>query len=82
MSFAESGFAQFMAGTAGRAIRIIAGLVLIAWGYPHRAETAGTVLPAIGVLLLVVGALDICLISALFGGPLRGADIRRLKPRP
>ncbi len=81
MSFAQSGFAQFMAGPAGRAIRIVAGLLLIAWGFPNRAEVGGIVSLAVGLLALVAGAFDLCVISALFGGPLRGVDIRKLKAR-
>jgi hypothetical protein len=32
MSFAESGFAQFMSSAAGRLVRVIAGLAIIYWG--------------------------------------------------
>jgi hypothetical protein len=82
MSFAKSGFAQFMAGPAGRGIRVLAGLIFIAWGFPHRAETGGIVLLAVGVLGLATGVLNVCIISALLGGPFRGARIREVKPGP
>jgi len=81
MNFGQSGFAQFMASASGRAIRIIAGLALIAWGFPHRHDIGGVVLPLVGLLVLAAGAFDVCVISGLFGGPLRGVDIRKLKPR-
>jgi len=81
MSFAQSGFAQFMASPAGRILRIVAGLAFIAWGWPHRGETGGVVSLAVGVLGLATGTFDWCVISALLGGPFRGAGIRELKPR-
>jgi hypothetical protein len=82
MAFAQTGFAQFMAGPSGRAARILAGLALVAWGYPQRAEIGGIVLLAVGVLGLATGVLNVCIISALFGGPFRGARIREVKPGP
>jgi hypothetical protein len=82
MSFAQSGFARFMASAWGRGIRILAGLALVVWGFPHRAETGGIVLLAVGVLGLATGVLNVCIISALLGGPFRGARIRKAEPGP
>jgi hypothetical protein len=39
-------------------------------------DTGGTVLAIAGVLPLSAGVLDLCYASALFGGPLRGEEIR------
>ncbi len=77
MSFAQSAFAQFVSSPAGRIIRVVAGLALIAWGYALSGQTVGTVLMAVGLLPLLAGALDLCVLSALLGGPLSGAEIRR-----
>ena len=42
----------------------------------YRDHTLGVISMAWGVLPLSAGALDICYISALLGGPLSGAKIR------
>ncbi len=80
MSFAASGFARFMASPAGRLIRIVVGIALIAWGLPRRAAAAGIFGIALGVVLVLVGALNDCIISAILGGPLKGSDVRGAKP--
>ena len=77
MSFAQSAFAQFMSSPAGRIFRVVVGLMLIAWGYTIRQQTTGIVLMVIGLLPLLAGALDFCVLSAVLGGPLKGAEIRR-----
>ena len=66
-------FARFMSSAAGRGIRIVAGLALIAWGYASGLW----LVVAIGVLPLAAGTLDLCLFAPLFGGPLRGRDVPR-----
>ncbi len=80
MSFAASGFTRFMASPAGRLIRIVAGIALIAWGLPRRAAAGGIIGIALGVVLVLVGALNYCIISAILGGPLKGSDVRAAKP--
>ena len=75
-SFAQSGFAQFINTLAGRIIRLIAGVVLIVWGYTQLDQTLGIVLIVVGLIPLLAGALDLCLISALLGGPLSGKKVR------
>jgi len=82
MSFAESGFAQFMSSAAGRILRVIAGLAIIYWGYTTRGTSLGIALMIVGLVPLVAGGFDLCLFSALFGGPMGGARIRALKPKP
>jgi hypothetical protein len=67
------GFAQFMASSLGRGVRIAAGLVFLAWGL----FLGGGILPILlGVVFVAVGALDVCLLAPLFGAPLKGADVR------
>jgi hypothetical protein len=77
MAFADSAFAQFMVTSAGRAIRVVAGVALIIWGYTQTGTTAGTVLMIIGLVPLIAGAFDLCLLGPLLGGPVRGVDVRR-----
>jgi hypothetical protein len=75
-SFGRSGFAQFVNSPAGRVVRIVAGLGLVAWGCSNRGGASGTILLILGLVPLAAGAFDWCLISALLGGPLSGRRIR------
>jgi len=70
------GFAKFMASGAGRTIRIVAGVALIAFGCMLHATT-GFVIALVGVVPLAAGAFDICLFAPLFGAPMSGKEIRR-----
>ncbi len=79
-SFVHSGFARFINSPAGRITRIVAGIGLIGWGYTQLATGTGLALIVVGLVPLVAGAFDLCLISALLGGPISGKRIRGLKP--
>jgi hypothetical protein len=74
------GFVRFMATTAGRASRAVAGIALIAVGYAMHSF-GGTVVAIVGLLPLLTAAFDLCAIAPLMGGPLRGEDIRNPPPR-
>lgn len=74
--FAASWFGQFMASGAGRATRLIAGVVLIAGGLLSIGGTTGYIVAAIGLVPLLAGTFDVCVFSALFRGPFSGAAIR------
>ncbi len=80
MDFARSAFGQFMASMAGRTTRVIAGIVLIGLGI-WVGGTWGIVLDVIGVVPLLAGIFDVCIFSALFGGPFSGEKIRALVHR-
>lgn len=69
-------FVTFMASTAGRATRAIAGIVLIALGLLVIQDTAGIIVAVIGVLPLAAGVFDFCVFAPLFGAPLSGPKIR------
>ncbi len=69
-SFAKTGFARFINSTTGRLARIIAGLILIIWGFTAESQTAEIMLIVIGLIPLAAGLLNICVISGLLGGPL------------
>jgi hypothetical protein len=75
--FAKTGFARFVNSPTGRVVRIVAGIVLLVWGYTQRANVGGMVLMAAGLIPLAAGGFDWCLISALLGGPIRGTVLRQ-----
>jgi hypothetical protein len=70
------GFIAFMGSQAGRAVRIAAGLGIMALGHFTVAGTAGWVLMAVGVLPLAAGVFDFCLFAPLFGRPFGGKALR------
>ena len=80
-SFGQSGFAQFINSPAGRVMRLVVGIGLIGYGFTHRTSQTGLVLMVVGLIPLLAGAFDLCLISGLLGGPFRGA-ILRAKRKP
>jgi hypothetical protein len=79
-SFGRSGFARFVNSPVGRIARLVVGIVLIIWGYTQLNTGTGIVLIVIGLVPLVAGGFDLCLVSALLGGPIGGARIRGKKP--
>ncbi|MBL8045756.1 MAG: DUF2892 domain-containing protein [Anaerolineales bacterium] len=72
-------FVAFMASTAGRIVRIIAGLALILWGWLGMGDTTGLIVAVVGALPLLAGLFDFCVFAPLFGAPLSGAKIRAAK---
>jgi hypothetical protein len=66
--------ARFFASGLGRGLRIVAGLVLAVVGI--AAGGWWLLLAALGVVFVAVGALNICLLAPLFGGPLVGRRAR------
>jgi Inner membrane protein YgaP-like, transmembrane domain len=69
------GFAQFMASKNGRALRIVAGLAIIAGGV-LLGGTAGTIIAIVGIVPLAAGIFDVCIFGPILVGRFRGADIR------
>ena len=67
---------DFLAGSAGRWVRIAAGVVLVALGLLVIGSTAGAIVAVIGLVPLLAGMFDLCLIAPLFGAPLIGQRIR------
>ncbi len=68
------GLSKFMASTAGRSIRVIAGVALIVAG--GTLGGGWWALDVVGLVPLAAGALDICLFNVLFGQPLSGRAVR------
>jgi hypothetical protein len=79
--FAASRFGQFMASGLGRAVRIVAGIALIAGGLLSIGGTPGYLVAAIGLVPLLAGTFDKCVFSRLFGGPFSGPAIQALRGR-
>jgi hypothetical protein len=65
------GVARFFASALGRWLRALVGLALIVGTLGGWPLWVGIV----GVLFVVVGAANICLLAPLFGGPLRGRGL-------
>ena len=69
-------FVSFMASTAGRLTRIVAGIALVAWGWFGLGGTTGTIVAIVGLVPLIAGLFDFCVFAPLFGAPLSGPKIR------
>jgi hypothetical protein len=68
-------FAQFMATGLGRALRAIAGIVLIALGVMIVQGTWGYLLAVIGLVPLLAALFNVCLIAPLLGAPFSGRAV-------
>ena len=69
-------FVRFTVSPLGRLFRVVAGIVLIAFGLTGVEGTAGNVVAIVGLLPLLAGLFDICVLGPLFGCPLSGKKIR------
>jgi Protein of unknown function (DUF2892) len=67
-------FAHFMAQPVGRAVRIIAGLVIVGLGIAVVGGPLGWLVGIIGLVPLAAGSGNVCLIAPLVHAPLRGQD--------
>ncbi len=68
-------FARFMAGPAGRILRIAAGVALILIGLTAVADQPlRIILAVIGVVFILVGVFNVCLIAPLIGAPFFGRE--------
>jgi hypothetical protein len=66
----------FMATRTGRWARILAGSGMVMGGLVSGSPK-GAALALVGLGSLLSGAMDVCMLAALFGHSVRGADIRR-----
>jgi hypothetical protein len=69
-------FVSFMASTAGRIVRAVAGIILLYVGWMVMGGIGGIIVAVIGLVMIAAGVFDFCLFSPLFGGPLSGVKIR------
>ncbi len=71
------GLARFMATGTGPGLRLVAGVVLIGVGIAVRGEW-GVAPGPVGLLFLLVGATNVCLIAPMARAPLRGSAAARI----
>jgi len=69
-------FFGFMASIAGRAARVLVGFVLVGLGLGLVGGAGGWVMLAVGIVLVLVGAFDVCIFAPLFGKPFVGSRLR------
>lgn len=72
-------FVTFMSSSAGRILRIVAGLALVVWGWFGLGGITGIIVAVIGLLPLLAGVFDICLFAPLFGCPISGKQVRNTR---
>jgi len=72
-------FVKFMASTAGRITRVVAGIVLVALGLLVIHGVGGIIVAVVGLVPLAAGLFDFCVFAPLFGAPLSGPKIRAAK---
>lgn len=68
-------FLQFMSQPVGRAIRVGAGLALLAVGQFALDGGVGAAVSIAALLPLLTGVLNLCPISPMFGLPVRGCAV-------
>lgn len=68
-----NGFTKLMASAFGRTARVLAGAGIIAWGLLGVGDTNGLIVAAVGVLPILTGVMNICIVAPLMGAPLKGA---------
>jgi hypothetical protein len=66
---------KFMASPAGRITRIVAGILLIVIGL-LVGDTVGIIIALVGLIPLLAGVFDVCVLAPLFGDPFSGEGIR------
>ena len=65
---------SFFATNAGRLTRVIAGVVLVVAG--ALIGGAGWILAVVGLVPLIAGATDVCVLAPLMGKPFSGKQFR------
>lgn len=69
-------FFEFIAGSAGRLVRAVAGLALILIGVFLVGGVGRWILIIVGLVPLGAGILDVCVFAPLFGLPFAGSRLR------
>jgi len=70
-------FFSFMASTAGRVVRVAAGLALILIGLLVVEGPLSWVLEIVGLVPLLAGLFDFCVFAPLAKLPFVGTDLRK-----
>ena len=64
-------FSKFMSTGLGRSLRVIAGVILIVLGFVGGG--GWITLSIVGLVPLVAGVMNVCLLDPLMGQPLKGS---------
>ena len=64
-------FSKFMSTGLGRSLRVITGLILIVLGFVGGG--GWITLSIVGLVPLVAGVMNVCLLAPLMGQPLKGS---------
>jgi hypothetical protein len=72
-----NGLFSFLASTAGRWTRAVAGIILIVLGLWLVQGVWGWVLAIVGLIPLAAGVFDVCVFAPLFGLPFVGDSLRK-----
>jgi hypothetical protein len=67
---------SFLASSAGRVVRVVAGIILIALGLFVVEGPASWVLEMLGLVPLIAGLFDFCVFAPLAGLPFVGSALR------
>ncbi len=70
---------RFMVSPAGQIARAAIGVAIIAAGLIGVGGSAGLAIAALGLIPLLAGSLNICIIAPAFRLPLSGSKIRAMK---
>lgn len=70
------GLFEFLAGSMGRGVRAVAGVILILVGLFVVGGGWGWVLAIVGLAPLAAGVFDFCIFAPLFKLPFAGAALR------
>jgi hypothetical protein len=68
---------RFLASSAGRLVRAVAGLILIVVGIAVVGGVVGWILAIVGLVPLAAGVFDRCVFAPLFGLPFAGPSLRQ-----
>jgi hypothetical protein len=68
---------RFLASSAGRVVRAVAGLALIVVGLAVVGGIVGWILALVGLVPLAAGVFDRCVFAPLFGLPFAGPRLRQ-----
>ncbi len=71
-------FVQFMTSVQGRLVRVLLGIAIISLGMFVVQGIPGYIMAVVGLVPIAGGLFDFCLVGALMGYPLSGAEARRM----
>ena len=71
-------FVKFMVSPVGRALRVVAGIALIAWAILGLSGATSIIVAVVGAVPLLAGLFDFCVFAPLFGGHLSGPKNRAM----